>query len=57
MARFATVARMPPPFRHRTTEKEFRRSPQSATLEERIEERRLTKFREQAVQSEQGEHR
>ena len=39
MARIATVARMPPPFRRRTTKKEPRRSPRSAvTLEERIEE-------------------
>ena len=39
MARFATVARMPPPFRRRTTKKEPRRSPRPAvTLEERIEE-------------------
>jgi tetratricopeptide (TPR) repeat protein len=29
---------MPPPFRRRTTKKESRRSPQSATLEERMEE-------------------
>ena len=39
MARIATVARMPPPFRRRTTKKEPQRSPRSAvTLEERIEE-------------------
>ena len=39
MARIATVVRMPPPFRRRTTKKEPRRSPRSAvTLEERIEE-------------------
>src|SRR6266487_6476683 len=39
MARFATVVRMPPPFRRRTTKKEPRRSPRpGAALEERIEE-------------------
>ena len=39
MARIATVARMPPPFRRRTTKKEPQRSPRSAvTLDERIEE-------------------
>ena len=39
MARIATVARMPPPFRRRTTKKEPRRSARSAvTLDERIEE-------------------
>ena len=39
MARIATVARMPPPFRRRTTKKEPRRSVRSAvTLDERIEE-------------------
>ena len=39
MARIATVARMPPPFRRRTTKKEPPRSPRSAvTLDERIEE-------------------
>ena len=38
-ARFATVVRMPPPFRRRTTKKEPRRSPRPAvTLDERIEE-------------------
>ena len=39
MARIATVARMPPPFRRRTTKKEPQRSARSAvTLDERIEE-------------------
>jgi hypothetical protein len=39
MARIATVARMPPPFRRRTTKEESRRSPRPAvTLDERIEE-------------------
>jgi tetratricopeptide (TPR) repeat protein len=38
MARLATVVRMPIPFRRRMTEKEPRRSPWPAALEERIEE-------------------
>src|SRR6266516_7590620 len=40
MARFATVVRIPPPFRRRTTKKkEPRRSPRpAAALDERIEE-------------------
>ena len=37
-ARFATVARMPPPFGRRMTKKESRRSRGPAALEERIEE-------------------
>ncbi len=39
MARFATVVRIPPPFRRRTKKEEPRRSPRpGAALEERIEE-------------------